>query len=90
MLQFQALTFYFLCCFILLLSLLFESYLTAIGMCSSMTNFTEESCLPPIVKSFGHIEAPSLNLLAQTDIIILQQSAASLMVLGVYTLAAKT
>jgi len=55
-----------------------------------MTNFTEESCLPPIVKSFGHIKAPSLNLLAQTDIIILQQSAASLMVIGVYTLAAKT
>ena len=58
-------------------------------MCSSMTNFTEESCLPPIVKSFGHIKAPSLNLLAQTDIIILQQSAASLMVPGVYTLAAR-
>ena len=67
-----------------------ESYLTAIGMCSSMTNFTEESCLPPIVKSFEHIKAPSLNLLAQTDIITLQQAAASLMVLGVYTLAAKT
>lgn len=65
-----------------------ESYLTAISICFSMT--TEESCLPPIVKSFGLVKAPSLDLLAQTDIIIRQQSAASLMVLGVYTLAAKT